>query len=127
MKHLTQPAPAATDKAQPQKPPFTWREIQVITLSALGASDKMIGFIYGISLHTVRFYFRQLYARFGARSRIELFLRLGIIQINEEMLNATGLSQVVGSGDSVEVQKSGRGTIRHPISRVQSSNRRAKG
>lgn len=69
------------------------RERDVLKLLLQGKSNKLIAVSLGISVRTVEFHLKNIYAKFKVSSRIELILNLG---------NATG---------GLEIEKLGRSTV----------------
>lgn len=77
------------------------REWEVTQLLLQGKSNKLIALSLGISVRTVEFHLKNIYAKFQVSSRIELILKLG---------NTTGMfetkklghSTVDGNGESAE-------------------------
>jgi DNA-binding CsgD family transcriptional regulator len=57
--------------------PLSKREKQVVTLVLQGKSNKQIALALGISVRTVEFHLKNIYAKFQVSSRIELILKLG--------------------------------------------------
>jgi DNA-binding CsgD family transcriptional regulator len=60
-----------------QLKPLSNREWEVVEQVLQGKSNKMIASSLGISPRTVEFHLKNIYAKYGARSRIELVLKLG--------------------------------------------------
>lgn len=69
------------------------REMEVITLLLQGKSNKQIAVLLDISIRTVEFHLKNIYAKFNVNSRIELILKLA---------NTTG---------AVEMEKLGQTTV----------------
>jgi DNA-binding NarL/FixJ family response regulator len=68
----------------PAAEPLTPREIEVLSLLAEGAGNKMIARRLGISEHTVKFHVGSILAKLDASSRTEavtLGLRQGLIMV----------------------------------------------
>jgi DNA-binding CsgD family transcriptional regulator len=76
-----------------QFPRLSNREWDVLKLLLQGKSNKLIASSLGISVRTVEFHLKNIYAKFQVSSRIELILKLG---------NTTG---------SLEAEKLGRSTV----------------
>ncbi len=53
------------------------REKEVVRLLLQGKSNKLIALSLGISVRTVEFHLKNIYAKFQVNSRIELILKLG--------------------------------------------------
>lgn len=58
------------------------REMEVVELVLQGKSNKQIASSLTISVRTVEFHLKNIYAKFHVSSRIELVLKLGNIQGN---------------------------------------------
>ena len=54
-----------------KQPLFSRRELQVLDQLAKGLSDKEIARILEVTSHTIRFHLKNIYAKTGARNRIE--------------------------------------------------------
>jgi DNA-binding CsgD family transcriptional regulator len=64
--------------------PLTPRELEVLTLLAEGASNKMIAHRLGISVHTAKFHVRSLLDKLDAVGRTDAVAhaaRLGVIHL----------------------------------------------
>lgn len=75
----TDPSPAADGAV-----PLTPRELEVLTLLAEGASNKMIAQRLGISVHTAKFHVGSLLDKFDAIGRTDAVAhaaRLGVINL----------------------------------------------
>ncbi len=75
-------ADGATFGAPPSQVGLTPREMEVLTLLAAGASNKLIARRLGISVHTTKFHVAGIFDKLGAASRIEavaLAARLGLV------------------------------------------------
>jgi DNA-binding CsgD family transcriptional regulator len=75
----TDPSPAADGAV-----PLTPRELEVLTLLAEGASNKMIAQRLGISVHTAKFHVGSLLDKFDAVGRTDAVAhaaRLGVINL----------------------------------------------
>ena len=75
----TDPSPAANGAV-----PLTARELEVLTLLAEGASNKMIAQRLGISVHTAKFHVGSLLDKFDAIGRTDAVAhaaRLGVINL----------------------------------------------
>ena len=75
----THPSPAADGAV-----PLTARELEVLTLLAEGASNKMIAQRLGISVHTAKFHVGSLLDKFDAIGRTDAVAhaaRLGVINL----------------------------------------------
>ena len=57
--------------------PLSKREREVFALVLQGKSNKQIALMLAISVRTVEFHLKNIYAKFRVNSRIELFLKLG--------------------------------------------------
>jgi DNA-binding CsgD family transcriptional regulator len=57
--------------------PFSKREQEVLELVLQGKSNKQIAFSLDISVRTVEFHLKNIYAKFQVSSRVELILKLG--------------------------------------------------
>lgn len=77
-------------------PRLSNREWDVLKLVLQGKSNKLIAVSLGISIRTVEFHLRNIYAKFGVSSRIELILKLG---------NATGELEALKLGHSTVAQR----------------------
>ena len=53
------------------------RELEVIHLLLQGKSNKLIAFALGVSVRTVEFHLKNVYAKLQVNSRMELVLKLG--------------------------------------------------
>jgi len=56
------------------------REIEVLQLVLQGNSNKQIALSLDITVRTVEFHLKNIYAKFGVSSRIELILKLGSVK-----------------------------------------------
>ena len=66
---------------------LTERELEVLSLAALGKTNKLIGAELEISDRTVQGHLARIFAKLGANSRTEAVttaLRLGLIQLDEK-------------------------------------------
>ena len=77
------------------------REWEVAKLLLQGKSNKLIASSLGISVRTVEFHLKNIYAKFQVSSRIELILQLGNAT-GEFETEKLGHSTVDGSGKSTE-------------------------
>jgi DNA-binding CsgD family transcriptional regulator len=77
------------------------REKDVLKLLLQGKSNKLIAFALGISVRTVEFHLKNIYAKFQVSSRIELILSLGAAT-GEAELDKLGYSTVESPGESAE-------------------------
>ena len=77
------------------------REQEVTKLLLQGKSNKLIALSLGISIHTVEFHLKNIYAKFQVNSRIELILKLGNTTGKFET-EKLGHSIVDGSGENIE-------------------------
>ena len=77
------------------------REWEVAKLLLQGKSNKLIALSLGISISTVEFHLKNIYAKFQVSSRIELILKLGNATGKLEIENP-GSSTVAGMEDSAE-------------------------
>ena len=57
--------------------PLSKREMEVLQLVLRGKSNKQIALSMGITVRTVEFHLKNIYAKFQVSSRIELILKLG--------------------------------------------------
>ena len=71
------------------------REKEVLRLVLQGKSNKQIALSLGISIRTVEFHLKNIYAKFQVSSRIELILKLGYAPHPSRM-------QVPGGGANIE-------------------------
>jgi DNA-binding NarL/FixJ family response regulator len=65
--------------------PLTDRQLEILTLLALGFSEKEVAVRLGISLHTARNHVANLYQRLGLHHRAEAVLmavRYGLVEVN---------------------------------------------
>ena len=72
------------------------REWEVLKLLLQGKSNKLIASSLNISVRTVEFHLKNIYAKFEVNSRIELILKL---------VNATGTAEIEKLGRSTVVDK----------------------
>ena len=81
--------------------PLSKREMEVFQLVLQGKSNKQIALSLAISVRTVEFHLKNIYAKYQVSSRIELLLKLGQATGagNSEEL---GSSTVVGQGEKTE-------------------------
>jgi len=86
------------------------REWEVVELLLQGKSNKLIAGSPGISVRTVEFHLKNIYAKFQARSRIELILKLGDAASHLETAKL-GYSTVARAEKSAE---NGDGPISRP-------------
>ena len=77
------------------------REVEVIKLILEGKSNKQIAALLYISVRTVEFHLKNIYAKFGVASRIELILCLGRATGAFD-LTRLGRSTVAGTRESAE-------------------------
>lgn len=84
-----------------QSPQLSNREWDVVNLLLQGKSNKIIASSLGISVRTVEFHLKNIYAKFQVSSRIELILKLGNATGRLE-LEKLGRSTVAGKGDVAE-------------------------
>ena len=77
------------------------REREVAELLLQGKSNKLIASSLGISVRTVEFHLKNIYAKFQVSSRIELILKLGNATGKFET-EKLGYSTVDGSRESIE-------------------------
>jgi DNA-binding CsgD family transcriptional regulator len=84
-----------------QFPRLSNREWDVLKLLLQGKSNKLIAFSLDISIRTVEFHLKNIYAKFQVSSRVELILKLGNTtgEFETEIL---GSSTVVGKGETAE-------------------------
>ena len=61
----------AAQVAAPHHPQLTLRENQILSMLALGGHNKEISHSLGLSVHTVERHVANIYAKIGARSRVE--------------------------------------------------------
>ena len=76
--------------------PLSKRENEVFKLVLQGKSNKQIALVLDISIRTVEFHLKNVYAKFQVTSRIELLLKLG---------HATGGAQIAELGYSTVDQQ----------------------
>src|SRR5574339_444770 len=74
------------------------REKEVLNLVLQGKSNKQIALSLDISVRTVEFHLKNIYAKFQVTSRIELLLKLGHAMQIEEL----GYSTVDRRGEKTE-------------------------
>ncbi len=91
------------------------REWQVVKLLLQGKSNKLIASSLGISIRTVEFHLKNIYAKFQVSSRIELVLKLGNTTGNAE-IEKLGYSTVDKAGRNAE----NRDTLNSGTNRVAS-------
>jgi DNA-binding CsgD family transcriptional regulator len=84
-----------------QFPRLSNREWDVLKLLLQGKSNKLIALSLDISIRTVEFHLKNIYAKFQVRSRIELILKLGNTT-GEFEIEKLGYSTVVGKGEIAE-------------------------
>jgi len=84
-----------------QFPRLSNREWDVLKLLLQGKSNKLIASSLDISIRTVEFHLKNIYAKFQVSSRIELILKLGNTTGGLEALKL-GHSTVAGVGENVE-------------------------
>ncbi len=85
----------------PQSPKLSKREWEVLQLLLQGKSNKLIAVALDISIRTVEFHLKNVYAKFQVSSRIELILKLGNTTGTLET-QKPGCSTVAGKRDLVE-------------------------
>ena len=78
--------------------PLSKREKEVLNLVLQGKSNKQIALSLGITIRTVEFHLKNVYAKFQVNSRIELILKLGNVAKIEEL----GYSTVDRQGENTE-------------------------
>lgn len=84
-----------------QFPRLSNREWDVLKLLLQGKSNKLIASSLYISVRTVEFHLKNIYAKFQVSSRIELILKLGNTT-GEFEIEKLGHSTVVGKGETAE-------------------------
>lgn len=84
-----------------QFPRLSNREWDVLKLLLEGKSNKLIASSLDISVRTVEFHLKNIYAKFQVSSRIELILKLGNATGGLEALKL-GHSTVAGMGENVD-------------------------
>jgi DNA-binding NarL/FixJ family response regulator len=80
LESLVSAAPAGT--AAGPAPPLTARELEVLSLMAEGAANKIIAWKLNISEHTVKFHVASILSKLGAASRTEavtIGIRKGLV------------------------------------------------
>jgi DNA-binding CsgD family transcriptional regulator len=77
------------------------REKQVVALLLEGKSNKLIALALGISDRTVEFHLKNVYAKLGVSTRVELIVRLGIAPGAPSAQNLGG-STVARGGETAE-------------------------
>src|ERR1043165_6706529 len=78
------------------------REKEVLRLVLQGKSNKQIALTLDISVRTVEFHLKNIYAKFQVSSRIELILKLR---------HATHLPRTQVPGDAVIIEELGYSTV----------------
>jgi DNA-binding CsgD family transcriptional regulator len=78
--------------------PLSKREKEVLKLVLQGKGNKQIALLLDISIRTVEFHLKNIYAKFQVSSRIELVLKLGHATKIEEL----GYSTVERRGENTE-------------------------
>lgn len=76
------PGPSAGGPAAAEHEPLTPRELEVFELLGKGLSNRDIGAVLGISVHTAKYHVGQILAKVGAATRAEAVstgLRWGLI------------------------------------------------
>lgn len=81
--------------------PLTRREWEVVSHLLQGKSNKQIALSLDISIRTVEFHLKNIYAKHQVASRIELFLELGKAAGQNE-IEKPGYSTVVRTGEKPE-------------------------
>ncbi len=84
-----------------QFPRLSNREWDVLKLLLQGKGNKQIALSLDISVRTVEFHLKNIYAKFQASSRIELILKLGSAT-GEFEIEKLGRSTVANIGENVE-------------------------
>ncbi|MET8161003.1 response regulator transcription factor [Sphaerisporangium sp. NPDC005289] len=69
LSHLARPIPVAT---RPPREPLTDREMDVVRLIARGRTNQEVGGELFISLSTVKTHLASIFAKLGARNRVEI-------------------------------------------------------
>jgi len=90
--------------------PLSKREEEVLKLVLQGKGNKQIALSLDISVRTVEFHLKNVYAKFQVSSRIELILKLG---------HATGGTNIEELGYSTVARRGGKG---RKWRQVQSTN-----
>jgi len=81
--------------------PLSKREREVLNLVLQGKSNKQIALSLAISVRTVEFHLKNVYAKFQVSSRIELLLKLGHTAV-EANIEELGYSTVDQRGERTE-------------------------
>ena len=82
--------------------PLSKREKEVLELVLQGKSNKQIALSLDISIRTVEFHLKNIYAKFQVSSRIELILKLG---------HPTHLSRMQVPGGAAKIEDLGYSTV----------------
>ena len=82
--------------------PLSKREKEVLKLVLHGKSNKQIALSLDISVRTVEFHLKNVYAKFQVSSRIELLLKLG---------HATHLPRTQVPGGAANIEELGYSTV----------------
>lgn len=100
--------------------PLSNREWEVMNLLLQGKSNKIIASSLGISVRTVEFHLKNIYAKFKVSSRIELILKLGDTT-GEFEIEKLGLSTVDRSAENTENRSGSNPRLERATSVVRGS------
>jgi DNA-binding CsgD family transcriptional regulator len=81
------------------------REKEVLNLVLQGKSNKQIALSLDISVRTVEFHLKNIYAKFQVDSRIELILELGYA-ISTKKIEELGFPQLIGGEKTPKIEAS---------------------
>jgi DNA-binding CsgD family transcriptional regulator len=91
--------------------PLSKREKEVLQLVLQGQSNKQIAWSLDISVRTVEFHLKNIYAKFQVSSRIELILKLGQATHLLTPYVRTGVPRTQVPGDAPKIEELGSSTV----------------
>ena len=94
--------------------PLSKREKEVLKLVLQGKSNKQIALSLNITIRTVEFHLKNIYAKFQVNSRIELILKLG---------HDTHLSRTQVPGDIAKTEELGYSTVERQGENAENGDR----
>lgn len=99
-----------------QSPPLSNREREVVELLLQGHSNKLIASSLTVSIRTVEFHLKNIYAKYQVSSRVELIVKLGHTPENLVVSTVDNTAEPINNGDRPPLPLNWRTSLQQTIS-----------